>query len=53
MKVFIPRGYNFVDVELAGAGADVFPAGGTTEHLSVYDALLDDAVGPAATLRQT
>jgi hypothetical protein len=34
-------GCGFVDIELAGAGADVFPATGTTQHLSVYDALLD------------
>jgi glycosyl hydrolase family 95 len=34
-------GCGFVDVELAGAGADVFPASGTTQHLSIYDALLD------------
>ena len=34
-------GCAFVDVELGGAGADVFPAGGsTTQHLSVYDGLL-------------
>jgi hypothetical protein len=34
-------GCAFVDIELAAAGADVFPADGTTQHLSVYDALLD------------
>jgi len=35
-------GSAFLDVELAGAGPDVFPAGrpGTTQHLSVYDGLL-------------
>jgi hypothetical protein len=34
-------GCAFVDVELAAAGADVFPADGTTQRLSVYDALMD------------
>lgn len=34
-------GCAFVDVELAAAGADVFPADGTTQRLSVYDGLLD------------
>ena len=34
-------GAGFVDLELAGAGADVFTADGTTQHLSVYEGLLD------------
>jgi hypothetical protein len=34
-------GAGFVDVELAGAGADVFTADGTTQRLSVYEGLLD------------
>ena len=34
-------GCAFVDVELAGAGADVFPARRHPQHLSVYDGLLD------------
>ena len=31
----------FVDLELAGAGADAFAADGTTQRLSVYEGLLD------------
>ena len=34
-------GAGFVDLELAGAGADVFTADGTSQHLSVYEGLLD------------
>jgi hypothetical protein len=34
-------GAGIVDVELAGAGDDVFPARGTTQRLSVYEGILD------------
>ena len=34
-------GAGFVDLELAGAGADAFAADGTTQRLSVYEGLLD------------
>lgn len=34
-------GCGFVDVELAAAGADTFPPDGTSQQLSVYDALLE------------
>ena len=34
-------GCGFVDVELGGAGRDVFPANGTSQHLSLYDGLLN------------
>jgi hypothetical protein len=34
-------GCGFVDLELAHAGPDVFPADGTKQHLSVYDGLMD------------
>jgi hypothetical protein len=34
-------GCGFVDLDLAGAGPDVFTDGMTTQHLSVYDARLD------------
>ena len=41
-------GAGFVDIELAGAGEDVFPAGSTTQRLSVYEGNLDvkDAASP-------
>lgn len=32
-------GAGFVDIELGGAGADVFPAENAPQHLNVYDAL--------------
>jgi len=34
-------GCGFVDLELAAAGAEVFPSDGTIQRLSVYDALLN------------
>jgi hypothetical protein len=34
-------GAGFVDVELAGSGADVFTSDGTNQRLSVYEGLLD------------
>ena len=34
-------GAGFVDIELAGAGEDVFPAGGTTQRLSIFEGNLD------------
>ena len=34
-------GAGFVDLELAGSGADVFTADGTSQRLSVYEGLLD------------
>ncbi len=34
-------GAGFVDLELAGSGADVFTADGTNQRLSVYEGLLD------------
>ena len=34
-------GAGFVDIELAGAGEDVFPAAGTTQRLSVYEGNLE------------
>jgi hypothetical protein len=34
-------GCGFVDIDLGGAGPDVFTNDGTTQHLSVYDGLLD------------
>jgi hypothetical protein len=34
-------GAGFVDLELAGSGADVFTDVGTTQHLSVYEGVLD------------
>ncbi|RPI56569.1 MAG: glycoside hydrolase, partial [Acidobacteria bacterium] len=34
-------GAGLVDLELAGAGADAFPANGTTQRLSVYEGLVD------------
>ena len=34
-------GAGFVDIELAGAGEDAFPADGTTQRLSVYEGNLD------------
>ncbi len=34
-------GAGIVDLELAGAGADAFPADGTTQRLSVYEGLVD------------
>jgi Glycosyl hydrolase family 95 catalytic domain len=34
-------GCGFVDIELGGAGSDPWPADGTSQHLSVYDGLLN------------
>ena len=34
-------GCGFVDIDLGGAGPDVFPNDGTTQHLSVYEGLMN------------